>query len=162
MTGAVSIRRPLCQDRRALTDMLERCSKLTRQRRFHGPRSTFPERYLTEALSGERGHYALVAEAADGSVVALASCVPVADRVADLAVLVEDRYQRQGIGSALLRGLLRHADRNEISAFKTNVLAEQEWIIAGLRRYGRCWARVSSGVFDVTMRREEGQRTWIS
>jgi GNAT superfamily N-acetyltransferase len=162
MTAVGSIRRPVCQDRQALADMLERCSRLTIQRRFHGPRSTFPEKYLTDAVYRRYGHYALLAEAADGSVVALASCVSVAVHVADLAVLVEDRYQRRGIGSALLEGLLRHADRSGISMFKTNVLAEQQWIVAGLRRYGRCAARVSRGVFDVTMCREEGQRTWIS
>ncbi len=138
---------------------------LTRIRRFHGYRRTLPERYLTDSLTGRCGHFALIGEAGMAScqpVVALASCVSVGDGVADIGVLVEDRYQRQGIGSALLQTMLRHADRSGIDELQATVLADQEWLVSALRCYGRCSARVRLGVFDVTLRRMEGDRPWIS
>lgn len=161
MTTAVSIRRPVPADRQALKDMLGRCSRDAVRRRFHGYRHSFPERYLTNALDNVDGHFALVAEVAGLSIVALASCVALADDGADIAVLVEDSYQRQRIGSTMLRMLIAYADHRGIGTLRATVLAEQEWILHVMRRYGNCSATVSMGVFDVTLRREKGHPAWI-
>lgn len=67
------MRRAAERDRAALAQMLARCSSQTRYRRFHGHVRAFPDRFLTEAISGDPVHYALVGEAADGSVVAPAT-----------------------------------------------------------------------------------------
>ena len=123
--GTCSVRRAAAGDRPALERMLARCTGQTRYRRFHGPVSVFPERYLTEALSGSPLHFALVAclgddaegdgtvvdgTVVDGTVVALASCRAVDEGVAELGILVEDEWQRRGVGSDLLlrdRGVRR-------------------------------------------------------
>lgn len=160
MTG-VLIRRPVPADRQALKDMIGRCSREAVRQRFHGYRRSFPEAYLTGALGGDDRHFALVAEVAGPSIVALASCVHVADDAADIAVLVEDGYQRQGIGSTMLRMLIGYTDHRGIATLAATVLAEQEWILQLLRGYGTCSATVSAGVFDVTLRREKGRPAWI-
>jgi GNAT superfamily N-acetyltransferase len=54
-------RRAAVGDREPLTRMFGRCSGRTRYERFHGHVNVFPQRYLTEALSGSPVHYALVA-----------------------------------------------------------------------------------------------------
>lgn len=149
----VQIRRASAADRSALTEMLSRCTDSTRLRRFQGPRRSFPEPYLTEALSGQAEHFALVA-ATPAAVVALASCRAVAGDSAELAVLVEDAWQRQGIGARLLNELIEYADRSGLRTLKATVLAEQAWIVRALCSYGTCTAPVSMGVFEVTMRRE--------
>ena len=90
--GLFAVRRARPRDRQALALMLDRCSAQTRYRRFHGHVNVFPERYLAEALSGRPAHFALVAEAADGTLVALASCRTVAAGVAEIGILVEDAW----------------------------------------------------------------------
>jgi GNAT superfamily N-acetyltransferase len=150
---AVRIRSATPADRPAVTEMLARCSEATRLQRFLEPQRSFPERYLTEALAGQADHLALVA-ATPTAVVALASCRATAGATADLAVLVEDAWQRQGIGTCLLNGLLDHADRNGLRTLKATMRPEQDWIMWALRAFGACTARLSMAVLEVTMRRE--------
>jgi GNAT superfamily N-acetyltransferase len=108
--------------------MFLRCSVQTRYRRFHGFLESFPEPYFTEALEGRAEHLALVAETPTG-IVALASCA-----AGELGVLVEDAYQRQGIGARLLETLIA---RSGYGAFLASVQAEQSWILPFLRRYSQ-------------------------
>ena len=151
--AAVRIRPATAADRPALTEMLARCSESTRSKRFLAPLRSFPERYLTEALAGHADHLALVA-ATPTAVVALASYRATAGATADLAVLVEDACQRQGIGTCLLNGILDHADRSGLRTLKATMRPEQDWIMWALRAFGTCTARLSMGVLEVTMRRE--------
>jgi N-acetylglutamate synthase-like GNAT family acetyltransferase len=161
VTGRVSIRRPGSADIGALHAMFDRCSADTRRRRFHGNRGGLPARYLTDAVTGLHGNFSLVAEVADELIVALASCVTVAPDLADIAVLVEDDYQRQGIGSTLLRLLVAHADYSGVGTVQAAVLAEQEWILRLIRHYGDCSTTVSMGAYEVTLHREKGRPAWI-
>jgi GNAT superfamily N-acetyltransferase len=160
VTTRVSIRQPGPADRQALQDMFGRCSPEAIRRRFHACRRSFPDTYLTEAMADRTGHFALVAEVPGPSIVALASCVADGD-AADIAVLVEDSYQRQGIGSTMLRMLIAHADHRGIGTVQATVLSEQEWILPLMRAYGSCSATVSMGVFSVTLCREKGRPAWI-
>ena len=150
--------RPACaDDRPALAEMLSRCTDSTRSRRFFAPLRSFPEPYLTEALSGHPEHFALVA-ATPAVVVALASCRAVDGGSAELAVLVEDARQGQGIGAGLLKRLIEHADRSGLRTLRATLLAEQEWIMRPLRAYGTCTAVMNEGVLEVTVRRRADDR----
>jgi GNAT superfamily N-acetyltransferase len=151
--GLFDVRCARPRDRQALTLMLDRCGSETRYRRFHGYVSAFPERYLAEALSGRPAHFALVAEAAGGgTLVALASCRTVAAGVAELGILVEDAWQRLGIGGRLLAEIVNHAERARLTALRAQLLADQAWITGMLRRHGICAAVASRHVVDVTLR----------
>ncbi len=150
--GPCRVRRAAGGDRGALARMLDRCGGDTRYRRFHGHLSAFPERYLAEALSGSPAHLALVAVAGDGSGVALASCRTVAPGVAELGILVEDAWQRLGLGTLLLEEIISHSERAGLTALTAQVLADQAWIARLLRRFGTCttvWAR---GTLEATLR----------
>ena len=150
--GTCSVRRAAAGDRPALERMLARCTGQTRYRRFHGPVSVFPERYLTEALSGSPLHFALVASAErDGTVVALASCRAVDEGVAELGILVEDEWQRRGVGSDLLREIVAYAARTGLRALQAQVLAEQPWIVGLLRRHGTCTMAGAGQALHVTL-----------
>jgi len=163
--GLLSVRRATEGDRQALTRMLARCSGDTRYRRFHGPVKAFPEPYLTEALAGSPVHVALIASApapgtskgatediADDAIVALASCRLVDEGVAELGLLVEDGWQRRGIGVRLLGEMADFAARIGLRAFQAQLLAEQAWITGLLRRYGRCETVATGGLLRVTVR----------
>jgi GNAT superfamily N-acetyltransferase len=155
---AITIRAAGERDRAALAQMFARCTVQTRYRRFHGHVKVLPARYLDEALSGSPAHVALVAVVAvassgpaDGPIVALASCRVVAQGVADLGVLVEDGWQRLGIGNALLREIAAHASRAGIGRLTAQVLAEQSWILRLLTSYGSSESVTKQGVLDVTV-----------
>ena len=180
LQGVVVIRRARECDRAALAEMFARCAVQTRYRRFHGHVNVLPARYLDEALSGAADHLGLVAAVAadpgdgsgdgsedgsgdgpeagpeagpgDASIVALASCRTVAPRVADIGVLVEDGWQRLGIGNALLREIAGHANRDGIDVLTAQILAEQSWIVRLLGAYGSCESTTSHGVLEVTLR----------
>jgi GNAT superfamily N-acetyltransferase len=157
---AVTVRRAAERDRAALDQMFARCSSQTRYRRFHGHVNVLPGRYLTEALSGRPVHFALVAvvatdpraEPAGGQVVALASCRRGAAGAAEVGLLVEDAWQRLGIGGSLLREIVGYAHRNGIRQLTAQILGEQSWIVRLLSTYGQCESRIARGVLDVTLR----------
>ena len=168
----VSVRRAGTSDREALGRMFDRCTPSTRYRRFHGPVKTIPERYLADALSGGAFHYALVAwhdatpwtgeapvadasaaGASPGVAVALASCRIVAEGAAELGILIEDGWQRTGLGTRLLSDLVAHARRAGVRVLEAQLLAEQAWIAGLLRPYGVCRLRsTGGGVLNVTVR----------
>jgi GNAT superfamily N-acetyltransferase len=175
------VRRAAAADRPALERMLARCTGQTRYRRFHGPVTAFPERYLTEALSGSPLHFALVAcldedaerggtvvegtvvdgtvvdgtvvdgTVVEGTVVALASCRAVDEGVAELGILVEDDWQRRGVGGDLLGEIVAYAARTGLRALQAQVLAEQPWIVGLLRRHGTCRVAGAGPALHVTL-----------
>jgi GNAT superfamily N-acetyltransferase len=157
---AVRVRRAAERDRTAIAAMFARCTGETRYRRFQGHVSVLPQRYLTEALSGSPVHFALVAIADGGSdggsVVALASCRTESPGVAELGVLVEDAWQRLGIGGLLLTEIAGYASRTALTTLKAQILAEQSWIIGVLRRYGPCETARVRDVLDVTLSIDAG------
>jgi GNAT superfamily N-acetyltransferase len=149
----VLIRQVAAGDRTALAEMLARCSDQTRERRFHKYVRCFPEPYLAEALAGPAAHFSLLAQAGQ-AVVALASCVATSCGSAELAVLVEDSWQRRGIGARLLSLLVAHADQSGLARLEAWVLGSQAWVLPVLGGYGACEALLRHGVFEVTVHRE--------
>ena len=83
--------------------MHARCSERTLSLRYHGPVRD-ADRYLDHLLSPRFGR-ALAARTASGRLVALGHLLPDGDE-AEVAVLVEDEWQRRGIGSELLGRLV--------------------------------------------------------
>jgi GNAT superfamily N-acetyltransferase len=175
----LSVRRAAASDRAALSSMFGRCTPSTRYRRFHGPVKSIPERYLADALSGSAFHYALVAwhdaagfpdgdpvtgqdpaagsgaspRASPGVAVALASCRVVEEGAAELGLLIEDAWQRHGLGTRLLRDLVAHASHAGVRVLQAQLLAEQAWIAGLLRPYGACRVHsAGNGVLNVTLR----------
>ena len=97
-------------DRQAVLDLFTRSSPDTRRDRFHGALSVFPQRYLEEILSGRQ--LAVAArdtchEESRDKVFGLASAAPIGPGVAEFAVWVEDDCQGRGVGSLLVRPILR-------------------------------------------------------
>ena len=126
-------------DKEALVEGLRRLSDESIRRRFLAakPRFTAAElRYLTE-VDG-RNHIALVAEL-DGELVAVARCVRLPDRpdTAEMAIVVGDPFQGQGLGRALTLALADAAVAVGIRRFAATMLGDNEAARRLMRTFSR-------------------------
>jgi ribosomal protein S18 acetylase RimI-like enzyme len=139
--GPVLVRAARPDDADALAAMWQRCTSDTRYQRFHGVVAELPSTYLRHCLFGHDGHIARVAElvtrgyAGDQpQLVGLASAGPVTDtpHIYELGVLVEDSWQRRGIGGALARELFAAVYANGIGAIRMDISRSQPNLISHL------------------------------
>jgi len=130
------IRPARATDRPLLEAMHRRCSPASRYSRWQAPLAEMPASYLAGVLAGADEHIALVAVDPAGPIVALASAVRQNDAW-ELGILVEDRYQRRGLGSALLAGLLDAMPADRRRRLQADLLAERAGLLRPLGRLGR-------------------------
>ena len=103
----------------AVTDLHARCSLTSRLRRYRAGTRSPSEATLRRLLSPEVGH-AVVAEDDEGRVIAIGNLVWEVDG-AELALLVEDGWQRRRIGSLLAKRLVAVALEHGISRIRATV-----------------------------------------
>lgn len=128
------VRPAVPDDLAAVQAMHARCSARSRQRRYLGTTRGPSVAQLARLLDPARG-VTLVALADGGSPVAMANLVAEGD-IAELAVLVEDAWQRRGIGTALLRRLVAHGTRAGYAALVVHTHADNAPMRSALRRLG--------------------------
>lgn len=141
-----------------LQDLARRLSSETVQRRFFGSRTVlYPEEAAHLATVDYHTRLAVIAErpnAYDSDVIGVAryDLRPDDPRTAEFAILVEDTFQRGGVGRALLRALTEAARANGITRLVGEVLAENHPMLQFLRGAG----------FPVTLERygSEVHFTW--
>ncbi|MFC1411069.1 GNAT family N-acetyltransferase [Streptacidiphilus sp. N1-12] len=129
----LTVRRADPSDRPAAVALHDRCSTATLRRRYHGPTAD-SDRYLGHLLEPRFGQ-TLAAETPDGDLVALAHLMW-DDDSAEVAVLVEDAWQRRGLGSELVRRLVELAADAGIGQVYAVTTASNSGMIATLRRLG--------------------------
>ncbi|WP_369182321.1 GNAT family N-acetyltransferase [Streptomyces sp. Y1] len=118
-------------DRTAALAMHERCSPASLRLRYHGPVRD-AGRYLDHLLDARHGR-SLAVTAPDGRIVALGHLMW-DDGEAELAVLVEDAWQRHGLGTLLLRRLAATALAAGIGTVYAVTHAGNAGLIAAMRR----------------------------
>ncbi|WP_058042057.1 GNAT family N-acetyltransferase [Streptomyces roseifaciens] len=101
--NAITVRRADTGDLAAARAMHERCSPATLAQRYHGPVGD-ADRYLRHLLSPRFGR-TLAAYTATGRLVALGHLLWDGDET-EVALLVEDDWQRRGVGGELLGRLV--------------------------------------------------------
>lgn len=101
--NAITVRRADRSDLEAARAMHDRCSEQTLRLRYHGPVRD-ADRYLEHLLSPRFGR-TLAVQTASGRTVALGHLLWDGDET-EVALLVEDDWQRRGIGSELLGRLV--------------------------------------------------------
>lgn len=109
MAPRIRLARP--SDIALLQELYGRCSARTGYQRFHGPVRVLPRGYVADCVDPENlRQLAYVAEVTEGGVRRLvglgsAAAVPWTRGIRELGVIVEDEWQRQGVGDALVRAL---------------------------------------------------------
>jgi len=140
----VLVRPVLPQDSDGEQAFVKGLSPASRYRRFHVGMRELPLATLRQMTEiDHRSHVALVAhpeldidDEAGPVIVADARYVRLDGRRAEFAVAVDDRWQRQGLGSRLLRMLARHAAKNGLGTLYGDVLTDNVPMITMLQRWG--------------------------
>lgn len=134
--GEVLVRPATADDLTDVVELHERCSARSRQWRYLGGAALPSPARLRRLLEPAQGITLLVTAGAGGEatpVVAMANLLGEGDE-AEVALLVRDDWQRRGLGSALLRRLLGHAERAGYAALLLHMLAENTPMLHAVRR----------------------------
>jgi GNAT superfamily N-acetyltransferase len=137
------------EDRPAVAAMAGRCSRATVYRRFHGF-IDLPT-YVAGLFAGEQYH---LAAWCGGACVGLAT-VASSWSGHDVGVLVEDRWQRRGIGSALCEELVTAARQMGLAGLHADVLSDDAFVLRLLRRHGSLDINLEYGVYSVDLSFDE-------
>jgi RimJ/RimL family protein N-acetyltransferase len=122
------------EDAAMLIAMHARCSAETIRRRYHTPMPHLSPRLARELLTPQRGQ-SMVMTSAD-TLVGIASLARDPDGEYEVGLLVEDRWQRQGIGSRLLRTLAHRAAGQDVTRLTCHVQPDNQALVATIRRAG--------------------------
>jgi GNAT superfamily N-acetyltransferase len=131
--------------------MHDRCSPDTRFRRWHGHVRTFPRSYLDALLTDSDEHLAVVAHH-EAELIGFASAATVAPDVREIGILVEDGWQRRGVGRQLLTGLVAECVDRGARYLRSELLASDAGLLEPLRTLGPTTSRVSHGVVTAHVR----------
>ncbi|MFD6914023.1 GNAT family N-acetyltransferase [Streptomyces virginiae] len=129
----ITVRRADGSDLPAARAMHDRCSERTLSLRYHGPVHD-ADRYLGHLLSPRFGR-TLAATTASGKLVALGHLLWDGDET-EVALLIEDDWQRRGIGSELLRRLLAMAVEAGCDSVYAVTQASNTGMVAAMRGLG--------------------------
>ena len=154
--GTRALIRPIRpDDKERLAEGLRQLSPRSRYLRFHAAVRELTDeqlRYLTEVdYVDHMAWVALNPDKPDEPGMAVARYVRLADEpsVAEAAVTVLDRYQGQGLGTALLRMLAASALDNDIHTFRNYVLAENTAMLELFDEIGAKRTDEGAGVYRV-------------
>lgn len=155
----VTIRPGGLLDAELLAQMYRRLSARTINLRYGAPRPQLPEEViqseLARILGGQRQlTTTLIGTTAEGvgDAVAVAELVQSPDdqRLAEMALLVSDDYQREGLGRALSRQLYQEARSRGVRLLRAYVMAENVAMMRLIRSTGaRYSAEARRGVIEV-------------
>ncbi|MEU5435393.1 GNAT family N-acetyltransferase [Streptomyces sp. NPDC020719] len=129
----ITVRRAGQDDVEAAKEMHERCSDRTLSMRYHGPVGD-ADRYLNHLLSPRYGR-TLAVQTASGRLVALGHLLWDGDET-EVALLVEDSWQRRGIGSELLGRLVALAVEAGCESVYTVTQSSNTAMVAAMRGLG--------------------------
>ncbi|MFN8082431.1 MAG: GNAT family N-acetyltransferase [Kineosporiaceae bacterium] len=140
------------EDADAVAAMHQRCSERSRYQRYFTPVDEWREINLRRLTGGHRGA-TLVVMSEDGAIIGLGNVFPDSPqdaRAAELAMIVEDAYQRRGIGMRLMRHMVEFAERLGFAEVVATVLADNTAMVRVLEAPGLAWERsVESGVLSM-------------
>ncbi|MFJ8543733.1 GNAT family N-acetyltransferase [Streptomyces sp. NPDC093586] len=152
----ITVRRADTRDLRAAKAMHARCSDRTLGMRYHGPVGD-AERYLNHLLSPRHGR-TLAAQTASGRIVGLGHLLWDGDET-EVALLVEDSWQRRGIGGELLERLVAMAAETGCASVYAVTRASNTGMVAAMRGLGLPLEyQIEEGTLVITARLDRADR----
>nr|WP_245805385.1 GNAT family N-acetyltransferase [Amycolatopsis australiensis] len=132
--AAIVLRKGVPADADAVSALHRRCSTATLFRRYHTGVRTVPRRWLHRLLVPPRGTSVLAVFGRD--VIGLAQLIPATTGAAEISLLVEDDWQRQGIGTELLARVAVLAEGQGITQLRADCLPRDEILARTAARAG--------------------------
>lgn len=133
--AGVVLRDSLPSDADAVAAMHDRCSRATLFSRYHAGTRSIPRRLLHRLLAPPRGR--TVVGVVGHAVVALGQLInTTSPETAEVSLLVEDEWQRRGVGRALLAHLARAARGAGHRELVGWCLPEEQGLVAAARHAG--------------------------
>lgn len=129
----ITVRRADTGDLEAARAMHDRCSARTLALRYHGPVGD-ADRYLNHLLSPRFGR-TLAVQTPSGRIVGLGHLLWDGDET-EVALLIEDQWQRRGIGAELLRRLVALAVEARCESVYAVTQASNTGMVAAMRGLG--------------------------
>ncbi|MEU3277509.1 GNAT family N-acetyltransferase [Streptomyces antibioticus] len=129
----ITVRRAGTSDLAAAREMHERCSPRTLGMRYHGPVGD-ADRYLNHLLSPRFGR-TLAVQTTSGRIVGLGHLLWDGDET-EVALLVEDEWQRRGIGAGLLDRLVAMAVEAGCESVYAVTQSSNTGMVAAMRGLG--------------------------
>jgi GNAT superfamily N-acetyltransferase len=129
----ITVRRADTRDVEAARAMHDRCSAHTLRLRYHGPVGD-ADRYLNHLLSPRFGR-TLAVQTASGRIVGLGHLLWDGDET-EVALLVEDAWQRRGVGAELLGRLVTLAREAGCASVYAVTQASNTGMVAAMRGLG--------------------------
>jgi GNAT superfamily N-acetyltransferase len=129
----------------AVVAMMQRCSRISLLHRFHGP--TDGVAFTVDRLKRNNDVVALAWEGA--RCIGMGTLAPHSDGAFHLAVLVEDDWQRQRIGTRLVTAVTQRAKHRGVRSVHADVMGVDRWALAVLRRLGLTRVVLDHGTFSV-------------
>lgn len=129
------------EDAEQVALMHERSSENSTYQRYFTPRNTWRDENLRRLSGGHRGA-TLVAALGKGKVIALGNIFPVQEediRDGEIAVIVDDDWQRRGIGARMMGHLVELAPRLGFDHVVAYVLAQNQPMLDLLRSMDLDW-----------------------
>ncbi|CAL9375910.1 GNAT family N-acetyltransferase [Streptomyces sp. enrichment culture] len=153
----ITVRRADTRDVPAAKAMHERCSARTLGLRYHGPVRD-ADRYLGHLLSPRFGR-TLAVQTASGRIVGLGHLLWDGDET-EVALLVEDAWQRRGIGGELLGRLVAMAAETGCESVYAVTQASNTGMVAAMRGLGLPLDyQIEEGTLVVTARLDPSARS---
>ncbi|MET9745475.1 GNAT family N-acetyltransferase [Streptomyces ardesiacus] len=153
----ITVRRADTRDVPAAKAMHERCSARTLGMRYHGPVKD-ADRYLNHLL-GPRFGRTLAVQTASGRIVGLGHLLWDGDET-EVALLVEDAWQRRGIGGELLARLVAMAAETGCESVYAVTQASNTGMVAAMRGLGLPLDyQIEEGTLVVTARLDPAARS---
>jgi GNAT superfamily N-acetyltransferase len=140
------VTRATVTDTPAVLDMVGRCSSISLFHRFHGPSDGLV--YTRALLARQSIDETLVAWHGDACV-GLASLTRDRDGASHLGVLVEDAWQRRGVGRRLVSALFVWARAKGVRSVHADVLGEDRFIVEALHWAGQMTVAIACGTYSV-------------
>jgi GNAT superfamily N-acetyltransferase len=138
ITDNLVIRPVSSADRDALAEAFTRLSEDTRRRRFGALADRLGERELDQFTEIDHHRHEALAAIGRGGIVGVARYIalPGETATAEIAVAVDDEWQRRGIGGRLIRGLVRRARAEGITRLLAYVAADNRPVLDWIARAG--------------------------
>jgi RimJ/RimL family protein N-acetyltransferase len=131
-------------DAPAIQAFVRELSPDTRRKRFFGPIVELsPQQLERLTASASPADLNLLAFSAAAELVGMAQCAVTGSAEAEFALVVADRWQRRGIGTAMCRALLAHAHEHRLVRLAGFVLSENQAMLGLASKLGFSLARDS-------------------